>query len=67
MDFLKCVKPLFNPGDYVIFDKYTNGGIVEYKDYKKNFHERNALERTILHFAISKKRQNGPTKRIIPT
>lgn len=36
-DFLKDVEPLFNPDDYVIFDKYADGDPYEDEDYIKNF------------------------------
>lgn len=64
-DFLKDVEPLFNPEDYVIFDKYADGDPFEDENYIKNFR---AVLFSIKHkqkIAVEYESRKGNNRRII--
>lgn len=64
-EFLKDVEPLFNPVDYVIFDKYADGDPFEDIAYIKNFR---AVLFSIKHkqkIAVEYESRKGNNRRII--
>ncbi len=64
-DFLKDIEPLFNPDDYVIFDKYADGDPYEDEEYIKNFR---AVLFSIKHkqkIAVEYASRKGNNRRII--
>lgn len=64
-DFLKDIEPLFNPEDYVLFDKYADGDPYEDEEYIKNFR---AVLFSIKHkqkIAVEYASRKGNNRRII--
>lgn len=64
-DFLKDIEPLFNPEDYVIFDKYADGDPFDDENYIKNFR---AVLFSIKHkqkIAVEYESRKGNNRRII--